>query len=122
MNKTIFIRLFGLCFILIAIHRCIFKNDREKELKFFKMPKYFDIFIILFELIIGLLLLFNVSYRINVLFFLLIFIIIGSVVIFYYNHKIILSSYNTICTFQPTMMCFIMHLYIAFIIIMLICL
>jgi hypothetical protein len=56
----------GLLFIVIAIHRVYFKKEREQEVIDFGLPRYSDYLIILFELIIGILLLINVSYKKNI--------------------------------------------------------
>jgi uncharacterized membrane protein YphA (DoxX/SURF4 family) len=118
--KSIFIRLLGFVFILVALHRFFLKKDRLQELKVFGLPKYSDIIIMVFELIIGILLLLNVSYKTTVLKLFLLFFIVGCIIIFYKNDKQIMSTYNQIWTFQPTAMSFAMHLYIIFIVAILI--
>lgn len=118
--KDIFIRILGFVFIVVAFHRILLKKDREKELIVFGLPKYSDFLIILFELIIGILLLLDVSYKKNVLKLFLLFFVVGCIIIFLRNQKQILSTYNEIWTFQPTSMSFAMHLYIILIVLMLI--
>ena len=117
--KDIYTRVTGLLFIVIAIHRVYLKKEREQEVIVFGLPRYSDYLIILFELIIGILLLINVSYKKNILKLFLLFFIIACIVIFFRNYKKILESYNEIWTFQPTSMCFAMHLYIIFIVLLL---
>lgn len=117
--KDIFTRILGFVFILIAFHRMGLKKDREKELIVFGLPKYSDFLIILFELIIGILLLLNVSYKKKVLKLFLLFFIVGCIIIFFRNQKKIIRTYNEIWTFQPTAMSFAMHLYIIMIVLML---
>lgn len=118
--KDIFTRFLGFVFILVAFHRMYFKNEREKELIVLGLPQYSDYFILLFELIIGTLLLLNVSFKDIVLKIFLLFFIIGCIIIFIRNYKLILSTYKDIWTFQPTAMSFAMHLYIIIIVLMLI--
>ena len=118
--KSIFIRFLGFVFIIIALHRVFLKKDRLQEIKVLGLPNNFDILIMFFELIIGILLLLNVSYKYTVLKIFLVFFIIACIIIFYKNNKQIMSTYNQIWTFQPTAMCFAMHLYIIFIVTILI--
>jgi small-conductance mechanosensitive channel len=115
----IFIRVLGLIFVLVALHRIILKKDRKKELIVFGLPKYSDYLIILIELVIGILLLLNVSYKYYVLTLFLLFFIIGCIIIFIRNYKKIMNGYKDIWTFQPTAMSFAMHLYIIFIVLIL---
>ena len=118
--KDIYTRILGFVFVVVAIHRMFLKKDREKELIVFGLPKYSDFLIILFELIIGILLLLNVSYKKKILKLFLLFFVVGCIIIFFRNYKKILSTYNEIWTFQPTAMSFAMHLYIILIVLMLI--
>jgi len=97
----------------------VYKKDREKERNTLGLPKYSDIFIMLFEFIIGILLLLDVTYKKLILGIFLGFFIIGCIIIFIRNYKKIMSTYPEIWTFQPTAMCFSMHLYIIFIVVIL---
>jgi uncharacterized membrane protein YphA (DoxX/SURF4 family) len=117
--NDIFAQLIGLIYIAASIHRVYLKKEREQELIVSGLPRYSDYLIILFELIVGILLLINVSYKKNILKLFLLFIIIACIVIFFRNYKKILESYNEIWTFQPTAMSFSMHLYIIFIVLLL---
>ena len=117
--NDVFIRILGLVFVIVALHRIILKKEREQELIVFGLPKYSDFLIILIELVIGILLLLNVSYKKNVLKIFLLFFIIGCIIIFFRNFKKINDSYKEIWTFQPTAMSFAMHLYIILIVLML---
>ena len=118
-NRTNYIRFLGFLFIVVAFHRFMYKKDREKERNVFGLPRHSDIFIMLFELIIGILLLLNVSYKKLILEIFLAFFIIGCIIIFIKNSKKIMSTYHEIWTFHPTAMCFSMHLYIIFIVLIL---
>jgi uncharacterized membrane protein YphA (DoxX/SURF4 family) len=119
LNRTNYIRFLGILFIFIAFHRFIYKKDREKERIVFGLPKYSDILIMLFEFIVGILLLLNVSYKKLILEIFLAFFIIGCIIIFMRNYKKIMSTYHEIWTFQPTAMCFSKHLFIIFIVLIL---
>ena len=119
-NRNNYIRFLGILFIIVAFHRFMYKKDREKERITLGLPKYSDIFIMLFEFIIGILLLLNLSYKKLILEIFLGFFIIGCIIIFMRNYKKIMSTYHEIWTFQPTAMCFSMHLYIIFIVLILI--
>jgi hypothetical protein len=109
--KDIYTQLTGLLFIVVAIHRVYLKKEREQEIIVIGLPRYSDYLIILFELIVGILLFINVSYKKNILKLFLLFLIVGCIFVFFNNYKKILESYNEIWTFQPTSMSFAMHLY-----------
>jgi len=117
--KDIYARLLGFVFIIIALHRMLLKKEREQELLVFGLPKYFDILIILCELTIGILLLLNVPYKKNVLYFFLLFLVCACILIFLRNYKKMLSTYKEIWTFQPTSMSLALHFYIILIVLML---
>jgi len=109
--RDILIYYFGIVFIFASIHRMYLKSQREEEAyKFLKLPPFFDIFIIIFELAIGILLLTNFKYKLQALLLLLIFLIIGSILIIVNNTDELLKTYNEIWTFQPTSMSFSLHL------------
>jgi uncharacterized membrane protein YphA (DoxX/SURF4 family) len=108
--KDILTYFIGLVFIGAASHRIIYKKQRiEESEKVFKLPKYFDIIIIIFEFIIGILLLINFKYKIELLKITLIFIIFASILIVIYNKNKLLNTYNEVFTYQPTFMSFTLH-------------
>jgi uncharacterized membrane protein YphA (DoxX/SURF4 family) len=108
--KDILTYFIGLVFIGAASHRIIYKKQRiEESEKVFKLPKYFDIIIIIFEFIIGILLLINFKYKIKLLKITLIFIIFASILIVIYNKNKLLNTYNEVFTYQPTFMSFTLH-------------
>jgi hypothetical protein len=115
-----FSQIVGFVFVLVAIHRMFLPADREKERRVLGLPKYSDYAIILFELIIGLLLLSNVSFKKKVLQVFLLFFVVACILTFLRNRRALLSTYHEIWTFQPTAMSFAMHLYIILIVSMLI--
>jgi uncharacterized membrane protein YphA (DoxX/SURF4 family) len=108
--KDILTYFIGLVFIGAASHRIIYKKQRiEESEKVFKLPKYFDIIIIIFEFIIGILLLINFKYKIELLKITLIFIIFASILIVIHNKNKLLNTYNEVFTYQPTFMSFTLH-------------
>jgi uncharacterized membrane protein YphA (DoxX/SURF4 family) len=109
--KDILIYYLGLVFILASLHRIYLKTQREEEAyEILKLPKYFDILIIIFEFTVGILLLTNFKYKLHALFLLMIFLIIGSILIIIHNLDKLLMTYHEIWTYQPTSMSFVLHL------------
>ena len=109
--KDILIYYLGLVFIFASFHRIYLKRQREKEAyEVFKLPKYFDILIIIFEFIVGVLLISNFKYKSYILLILIIFLIIWTIILIYHNTEKLLNSYSEIFTYQPTSMSFILHL------------
>ena len=109
--KDILIYYLGLVFILVSIHRIYLKSQREKEVsQVLKLPKYFDILIIIFEFTVGVLLLTNFKYKLHALFLLMIFLIVGSILIIVHNMDKLLETYHEIWTYQPTSISFVLHL------------
>ena len=108
----------GLVFVIASIHRFILKKDRAEELSRFHLPKYFDIFIYLFEFIIGAILLSRLSFFIKriALVVLLVFLVFACGLMIFYHYKELIKSYFDVFTFQSTSMSFFMHIaYIAII-------
>jgi len=109
--KDILIYYLGLVFILASIHRIYLKSQRKEEAtQVLKLPKYFDILIIIFEFTVGVLLLTNFKYKLHALFLLMIFLIVGSILIIVHNMDKLLETYHEIWTYQPTSMSFVLHL------------
>jgi uncharacterized membrane protein YphA (DoxX/SURF4 family) len=109
--KDILIYYLGLVFIFASIHRIYLKSQREEEAyEVLKLPKYSDIFIIIFEFTVGVLLLTNFKYKLHALFLLMVFLIIGSILIIIHNMDKLLETYHEIWTYQPTSMSFVLHL------------
>lgn len=120
--KDILTYYLGLVFIFASIHRMIYKKQRLEESNVvLKLPKYFDILIIIFEFSIGVLLLINFKYKIEALKLLLLFLIIGSILIAIYNKDKLLDTYHEVWTYQPTFMSFVLHLAYIVIIFAIIC-
>jgi uncharacterized membrane protein YphA (DoxX/SURF4 family) len=108
--KDILTYYLGLVFIFASIHRMIYKKQRLEESNIvLKLPIYSDILIIIFEFTIGVLLLINFKYKIEVLKLLLLFLIIGSILIAVYNKDKLLNTYHEVWTYQPTFMSFVLH-------------
>ena len=109
--KDILTYYLGLVFIFASIHRMVYKKQRLEESNVvLKLPKYFDILIIIFEFTIGVLLIINFKYKIEALKLLLLFLIIGSILIAVYNKDKLLDTYHEVWTYQPTFMSFVLHL------------
>jgi len=109
--KDILIYYLGLVFIFASFHRIYLKSQREEEIyEVLKLPKYSDILIIIFEFIVGVLLISNFKYKLYILFILIIFLIIFTIILIYHNIEKLLNSYSEIFTYQPTSMSFILHL------------
>jgi hypothetical protein len=109
--KDILTYFIGFVFIGASTHRIIYKEQRIYEAeKVFRLPKYSDIIIIIFEFIIGILLLVNFKYKIELLKIILLFVILASILQVIYNKDKLLSTYNEVFTFQPTFMSFVLHL------------
>ena len=111
--NTLLIKYFGIIYIIAAIHRFILKDQRliERDITL-KLPVHFDLLIIIFELIAGILLLSNNDYqfKIKVLKFLFLFIFFGCIIAFINNYDKILSSYHELWTLKPTALSFSYHL------------
>jgi uncharacterized membrane protein YphA (DoxX/SURF4 family) len=108
--KDILTYFIGLVFIGAASHRIMYKKQRIQESEeVFRLPKYFDIIIIIFEFIIGILLLINFKYKIELLKITLIFIILASILLIIHNKNKLLNTYNEVFTYQPTFMSFSLH-------------
>jgi uncharacterized membrane protein YphA (DoxX/SURF4 family) len=87
------------------------KSQRiEEAYKVLKLPSFSDIFIIIFELTVGILLLTNFKYKLYALLLLLIFLIVGFILIIVNNMDELLKTYHEIWIYQPTSMSFVLHL------------
>ena len=107
-------------FILASIHRIIFKSERENETKNFNLPKYAQYLIILYEFITGLLLVYKNKYTNIILKLLLVFLILGSIKIMTIHEGKIIEGYKDVWTFKPSMLSLTFHIYMIFIITILI--
>jgi hypothetical protein len=101
----------GIVFIAASIHRFFLKSARKEELEIMKLPKHFDIFIYVFEFIVGVLLLSSAPlfYKKVVLGLLLVFLLVGCGLILAFNFKKLIATYKDVFTFQPTAMSYCMH-------------
>jgi hypothetical protein len=73
------------------------------------LPNGFDYIIIIFELITGSILLFDITDKLTTLIIILIFLSIGTIFILINNFNNIISEMYTTFTFQPTSMSFVFH-------------
>lgn len=109
--SELFIILLGILYCSAAIHRSVLKEDRLNEVNnVLKMPKYTDLFIIIFEAFVGISLLMNVSYKNDLLKLFLVFLLYGCFIITINNWNKIKESYHEVWTFQPTFMSLGLHL------------
>jgi len=110
-TKDILTFYLGLVFIFASLHRIgLFENRTREVNEHMQLPPFSDMFIILFEFTVGVLLITNHTYKYHALCLLLIFLIIGSFLIAFYNMDTLLATYNEIWTYQPTSMSFVLHL------------
>jgi len=108
--KDILIYYIGLVILMAAMHRLFLNDNRKQEIINMNLPSFVEYFIIIFELVCGILLITNYKYKINVLYCILIIMIIGSVLICINNIDNILQTYNDVFTYQPTYTSFILHI------------
>jgi len=111
MNESILIRYLGLVFIVASLHRVFLVEQRLHEQNHvLKLPNYANIFIIVFEFIVGIMCLLKLKYYKNVLLLLMIFLIVGTLIIFFHNYNKIMEDYFQIYSYQPTSMSVVVHL------------
>lgn len=90
------IKYLGVIFIITSFIRTCFYENRQNELSAMNLPKYFDILIILFEFITGLILTFDLFDKKKTLILLMIFIIVGTILIIANNfNKLMNEKYQT---------------------------
>lgn len=117
MNSSILVRYLGIVFILAALHRIFLVEQRLHEQNHvLKFPRYTNIIIIFFELIIGIMCLFKLKYYKNALLFLMICLILFTLIIIFNNYDKIMENYFHIYTYQPTSMSVVLH--VTYIVIM----
>ena len=119
MEKNIIIIFLGIILFITGLHRIFIKKEREYEAyNVFYLPKYSDIIIIIFEIIIGLGLLINNNYKKYFLILLLIFMIFACCLIVYHHRQKIIDTYVDAFTFKPTFIHLTLHsIYVLIIII-----
>ena len=101
----------GLVFLLAGIHRIFLKEQREYEVNtLLKLPKYADYFIILFEIIAGIIIIFNLSVKNYALWTVIIGVSIGTLLLMYNNFPKILSTYNELFTLKDSSLSVCIHL------------
>jgi uncharacterized membrane protein YphA (DoxX/SURF4 family) len=114
------IKYFGIMFLLTGIMRYYLPNDRKIELINMGLPNSFDYIILLFEIFVGIFLLFDLYDKIVILMILIIMVSIVTILIVFNNYNKIIGELNQIWTYQPTSMSVVLHLtYILMFIILL---
>ena len=99
----------GFLFLSTALYRLTIESQRKEELKNFGLPNGFDYFIIGLEFAIGYSLLFLPQYKNITLQVLLVFIICACTLMLIRNFDKIYYQIDSVFTFQPTAMCWILH-------------
>ncbi len=109
----------GLLMLIVGIVRIFLtKQQKQKELKDMNLPTYFDNLIILFEIIIGIMiLLLNNTNTYYLYLILLMFMIVATILVIKNNYNEIKKDYWHLFTYQPTS--FSVFLHITYIIIIL---
>jgi len=115
-----FTSILGFIFILASIHRILLKKERQNETKNFNIPNYTQYIIIFYEFITGILLVFKNKYTDIALKLLLVFLILGSIKLMTIHEEKIIKTYKDAWTFKPSMLSLTFHIYMIFIIIILI--
>ena len=109
LGTSLLIKYFGLIFIIASLMRlCLYKN-RKDELKALNVPNNCDILIILFEFMVGIILIFDIYDKKNTLIMLLIFILFGTMLILINNFDKILNEFFDVFTYQPSMQSVAFH-------------
>ena len=103
------IKYFGLVFIIAGFVRYYSPIARKKELTDIGLVEGFDYFILLFEIFIGIFLLFNIFDKTVILIIFLLFLIVGTIMILFNNYKKIMNEFLTVWTYQPTAMSVVFH-------------
>ena len=114
------IKYFGIMFLLTGIMRYYLPNDRKIELINMGLPNGSDYIILLFEISVGIFLLFDLYDKTFILMILIIMVSIVTILIVFNNYNKIIGELNQIWTYQPTSMSVVLHLtYILIFIILL---
>jgi hypothetical protein len=108
-GNNFLIKYLGIIFIIAGIIRIFLLKDRKNELYNMNLPNGTDYIIIMFEIICGFILFFNLADISVTLLILLLFLILGSLLIIYNNFDNLLKEINTVWTFQPSMMSIVFH-------------
>jgi hypothetical protein len=108
-GNNFLIKYLGIIFIIAGIIRIFLLKDRKNELHNMNLPNGTDCIIIMFEIICGFILFFNLADISITLLILLLFLTIGSLLIIYNNFDNLLKEINTVWTFQPSMMSLTFH-------------
>jgi hypothetical protein len=103
------IKYFGIAFIAAGIVRYYSPIYRKKELNDMGLLNGFDYLIILFEIFIGIFLLFDLYDKTVILIIFLLFLILGTVLIIINNYKRIINEFNEVFLYQPTAMSLVFH-------------
>jgi len=103
------IKFLGLVFILTGVFRYFLYDGRKQELINMNLPDGFDYIIIIFELMVGFVLFFDIGNKLTTLLIVLIFLTMGTILIIINNFNNLIQDANSVWIFQPTAMCVILH-------------
>ncbi len=109
-QRDFLIKILGILFLTTSVYRIGIKEQREEELKNFGLLENFDYLIIIIEFLIGYSLLFLPKYEKITLQILFIFIICACVLILIRKLPKLLNEFDSVFTFQPTFMSWVLHL------------
>ena len=108
-GQNFLLKMLGVLFVYTSIYRLGIEKQRKEELINFGLPDGCDYFIIALEFTIGYSLLFLPQYQQITLQVLLVFIVVACVLMLIKNFDKIFADRDSIFTFQPTTMCWVLH-------------
>ena len=110
-NIILLIKFIGIVFFSAGIHRIFYKSQREYEIyNLLNLPKYTDILILIFEIVGGIILLFDLKYVKETLIALLVFCSMGVLLLLINNFDKIMSTYNELFTLKADSLSFFLHI------------
>ncbi len=119
-GQDFLIKVLGVLFLSTSLYRLTIEKQRKEELINFGLPDGFDYGIIGLEFVAGYSLLFLPQYKKITLQILLIFILSACVIMLFKNFDKLYADKNSVFTFQPNSMCWVLHLTYLMIIISLV--
>lgn len=103
------VKYLGIVFLATSLIRACLCKNRQNELIAMNLPKNFDILIILFEFIVGLILTFDLFDKKITLFVLLIFLVIGTVLMLINNYNKIINETFQVFFYNPSIESVVFH-------------
>jgi len=114
--KEVLIFYIGAVLLFTAIHRLFFLSEEKKEeVRTLHLPLYSDQFILLFELVVGVLLLLpKFAYKIQVLVALTLFLVVACLLDIYYHYDELVRTYKDMFTVHANSTSLAMHVHLIF--------